>query len=61
MPASWAYAFVGNWQPTHGISSAIVRRKNGACAMFISARRSAETCAWPRVLSGASIVIRASM
>ena len=37
MPASWAYALVGNWQPTHGISSAIVRRKNGA-ARFLHQR-----------------------
>ena len=52
---------VGNWQLTHGISCAIVRRKNGADAFLTSARRSGVSSATPRVLSGASIVIRASM
>ena len=61
MPASCASALVGNWPTTHGISSVIVRRKNGAAALVISARRSGLISAAPRVLSGASMVIRASM
>ena len=52
---------MGNWQLTQGISCAIVRRKNGADAFLVSARRSGGSAETPRVLSGASIVTRASM
>ena len=52
---------MGNWQLTHGISCPIVRRKNGAEPFLTSARRSGDNAETPRVLSGASIVTRASM